>query len=100
MRLQLAMDIINTELDWREAYGFRVDMDHTDGYTIGGDGFPETHVRHNREHPISTLEEALDLAKRFAKKVDPKEYVNIHVVYCRDLKHVDVPDNILWNPYK
>ena len=69
MKLKEAMDIIETK-----EKGFRVHFEIREGSTLRSDFFPE-----REEDLIKSEVEAWELAKRFAKAVDPKIYVNIYV---------------------
>lgn len=70
MKYQEALDIINRKK------GYMVLFDVKEGIMLRSDYFPEKHAG---ESLIETVEEACDLAEKFAKATDGK-VVNIYVV--------------------
>jgi len=71
MKLQEALNIIETKEN-----GYMIHFEKREGGILSSDYFPD---KHDGEELISTLDEAWELAEKFAKGTD-EFYVNIYVV--------------------
>ena len=68
---------ISAKAKKKELQGFMVHFEKVEGHILSAGYFPDKHAG---EKLIKTEDEAWEMASRFAKATDYKEYINIYVV--------------------